>query len=56
MNTVKCLSQPNKKRYATQKLASIAALLLEFKLTSYFCEDCMGWHLTKLKKISRYDH
>lgn len=46
----KCLSFPNKKRYSTQKLAQVAILLQNVALDTYFCEDCSGWHLTKIIK------
>lgn len=46
----KCLEQPNKRRYNTQKDAETSILLIGNRdLRTYQCEACSGWHLTSKK-------
>lgn len=47
MNKI-CFSS-RKKRYPTEKDAQKVILLQNIPLQYYFCEDCSGWHLTKIK-------
>ena len=44
----KCIEFPNKRRYATEKEAITAMLVIGKKnLKTYRCECCGGWHLAK---------
>ena len=44
----KCIEFPNKRRYATEKEAIAAMLIIGKKnLKTYQCECCGGWHLAK---------
>jgi hypothetical protein len=48
MKNVICQSS-KKKRYSTEKEAHKIILLLGINMHIYQCEDCNGYHLTKIK-------